>query len=79
MKLEQFILLGHSFGGFLATSYAISHPDRVKHLILADPWGFPERKKDHERKIPLWAKPILYTLEWLNPLAGVRAAGPLGM
>lgn len=28
MKLENFILLGHSMGGFLAASYAIKHPDR---------------------------------------------------
>lgn len=28
MKLENMILLGHSMGGFLAASYAISYPNR---------------------------------------------------
>jgi len=28
IKLEKFILLGHSFGGYLATAYSIQHPER---------------------------------------------------
>lgn len=28
MKIKNMILLGHSMGGFLATSYTISYPDR---------------------------------------------------
>ncbi|XP_047741669.1 1-acylglycerol-3-phosphate O-acyltransferase ABHD5-like [Hyalella azteca] len=28
MGLDKFILLGHSFGGFLAASYAIKYPER---------------------------------------------------
>ncbi|CAH1105241.1 unnamed protein product [Psylliodes chrysocephalus] len=79
MKLEKFILLGHSFGGYLATSYAINYPDRVKHLILADPWGFQERPPKLE--VPLWFKfmsVVIYPFTWFNPLASVRAAGPIG-
>ncbi|XP_065166576.1 (Lyso)-N-acylphosphatidylethanolamine lipase isoform X3 [Atheta coriaria] len=79
MKLEKFVLLGHSMGGFLAASYAISHPERVKHLVLADPWGFPERSPEPaKRDTPLWIKALVYTLQPLNPLWAVRAAGPLG-
>jgi pimeloyl-ACP methyl ester carboxylesterase len=43
MNLEEFILLGHSLGGFLCASYALRYPQRVKHLILADPWGMTQR------------------------------------
>lgn len=28
VKLEKFILLGHSFGGYLATAYSIKHPEK---------------------------------------------------
>lgn len=28
LKLDKFILLGHSFGGYLATAYSIQHPER---------------------------------------------------
>jgi abhydrolase domain-containing protein 4 len=50
MGLEKVVLLGHSFGGYLSSAYAIKFPDRVEHLILADPWGFPERPEDVSQK-----------------------------
>lgn len=31
MKIDNMILLGHSMGGFLAASYAITYPDRYKN------------------------------------------------
>lgn len=79
MNIKQMILLGHSMGGFLASSYALSYPDRVKHLILADPWGFPERPSETSNKsLPLWVRAIAYALTPLNPLWALRAAGPFG-
>lgn len=81
MQLDNFVLLGHSMGGFLAASYAIRYPERVKHLILADPWGFPERPTDVVNKshAPLWLKAIGYMIQPLNPLWAVRVAGPFGI
>lgn len=80
MQLEKFVLLGHSMGGFLAASYTIQYPERVKHLILADPWGFPERPSDVATKtnVPFWVKAIAFIVQPLNPLWAVRVAGPFG-
>lgn len=35
MQIPKMIILAHSFGGFLATSYSMKHPEKVEHLILA--------------------------------------------
>jgi len=51
---------------------------RVKNLILADPWGFPERDPDRARKLPLWVKGVITVMRPFNPLALVRATGPFG-
>jgi pimeloyl-ACP methyl ester carboxylesterase len=40
------VLLGHSFGGYLSAAYALKYPENVQHLILADPWGLPEKPVD---------------------------------
>lgn len=80
LGLNRFILLGHSLGGFVSCSYALQYPHRVKHLILVDPWGFPEKPPDDEAQmsIPGWVKVLGAVLSPFNPLAGLRAAGPLG-
>jgi long-chain acyl-CoA synthetase len=31
---NKFLLVGHSFGGAIATEYAIAHPENISHLIL---------------------------------------------
>ncbi|XP_034652007.1 (Lyso)-N-acylphosphatidylethanolamine lipase isoform X1 [Drosophila subobscura] len=80
MNINDMILLGHSMGGFIASSYALSYPERVKHLVLADPWGFPEKPTDpnNTKQIPLWVRAIARVLTPLNPLWALRAAGPFG-
>ncbi|KAM6990013.1 (Lyso)-N-acylphosphatidylethanolamine lipase [Tautogolabrus adspersus] len=89
--LENMILLGHSLGGYLATSYAIQYPSRVSHLILVDPWGYPERPNTQTQQPqsqgadvvkrpppPRWVKAIAAVVSLFNPLAVIRAAGPWG-
>lgn len=39
LGLERFVLVGHSMGGGIALAYAGKHPERVTHLLVADPIG----------------------------------------
>ncbi|XP_069796942.1 (Lyso)-N-acylphosphatidylethanolamine lipase isoform X2 [Narcine bancroftii] len=80
LGIPAMVLLGHSLGGYLAASYSIQHPERVKHLILVDPWGFPERPADQAEmwKPPVWVKALAAVLGRFNFLAVLRAAGPWG-
>ncbi len=74
------MLLGHSLGGYLAAAYALKYPQRIHHLILADPWGFPEIPSEEElsEMAPKWVRTIAGALQKFNPLAGLRFVGPLG-
>lgn len=80
LGLEKMILLGHSLGGYFATSYAIQYPERVRHLILVDPWGFEPMPAEGVKSLgcPWWVEKILAVASFFNPLAIIRVAGPLG-
>nr|XP_034835343.1 1-acylglycerol-3-phosphate O-acyltransferase ABHD5 isoform X1 [Maniola hyperantus] len=82
VKLDEFILLGHSLGGYIATSYALKYPERVRHLILVDPWGFPEKPENskiyEKHQISIWVRMVVQPLLLMNPLWALRAAGPAG-
>lgn len=50
---ERLVIMGHSFGGFLASLYAAEFPEKVKALILvapADVWRCPLRAGGFTRK-----------------------------
>ncbi|MEQ2175302.1 hypothetical protein GOODEAATRI_016702, partial [Goodea atripinnis] len=51
----------------------------VKHIILVEPWGFPEFQEtvEADRPIPVWIKALGAMFSPFNPLAGLRLVGPL--
>lgn len=52
----------------------------MSHLILADPWGFPEPPKDISTvyNVPWYIRSIFHVAKGFNPLAAFRGAGPWG-
>ena len=79
--LERFVLLGHSLGGFLSLSYSMTHPHRVRHLILDDPWGLvdPIPEEELQQKYSLFFRSIMKIASKFKPFDWIRGTGPLGM
>ncbi|XP_046843589.1 1-acylglycerol-3-phosphate O-acyltransferase ABHD5-like [Xenia sp. Carnegie-2017] len=75
LGLDKFIIIGHSFGGYLSYAYAIKHTQHVKSLILVDPWGFTEKTQDWKSNVhvPKWIKMMAAMLSPFNPYAILRS------
>ncbi|KRY36840.1 abhydrolase domain-containing protein 4 [Trichinella spiralis] len=78
MKLKNFYLLGHAFGGYLAAAYVLEYPTHVNHLLLVDPWGFAEKPDEREssNSTPMWISSITGFFNSCNPLSLIRLVGP---
>ncbi|HLO33258.1 MAG TPA: alpha/beta fold hydrolase [Anaerolineales bacterium] len=65
----RFVLVGHSYGGAIATEYALRHPDRVERLILIATAG--EFKLQPMLRLvlslPIWVLKLVepFTRKWL--------------
>lgn len=90
LGLERFVLVGHSFGGYISACYALRYPRRVEHLVLASPVGLPAQPPQDPTKpvttrVPAWAQRagIVPALRWLwsshvTLSMGLHVLGPFG-
>lgn len=83
-NLSDFILLGHSFGGYVAAKYALKHPEHVQHLILVGPAGFTSETDSKSEWITrfraTWKGAVINHLWESNftPQRIIRGLGPWG-
>lgn len=52
-QLYEFVLVGHSFGGYVASCYSLIFRQRVKQLLLISPAGITSRGEDHNRALEM--------------------------
>lgn len=79
--VDQFYLIGHGFGAYLATLYTVRYGQNIKKLILLDPWGFnakPDEGNQLSLNIPIWIKAIAYLVQSWTSFSAFRYLGPLG-
>mmetsp|Transcript_24758 Transcript_24758/g.28252 ORF Transcript_24758/g.28252 Transcript_24758/m.28252 type:complete len:342 (-) Transcript_24758:756-1781(-) len=88
LGLTDYILAGHSMGGYLSTVFALKYPKGIKQLLLLSPVGIPERPegtdiKSRVNSLP-WKRRTMFKVGialWnrnLSPFSVVRFLGRLG-
>ena len=48
MGLDKMNLIGHSFGGYICSRYAVKYPDNINKLILWSPLGCESKPENYE-------------------------------
>ena len=51
MKLDEFHLVGHSYGGYMAGLYSLAHPSVVKSCLVVSGAGFTKNKESLELRL----------------------------
>ncbi|KAF1742638.1 hypothetical protein MXB_2048 [Myxobolus squamalis] len=88
--LTRMIIIGHSFGGFITTAYALAYPQYTVKILLVDPWGFPDAREELTEVIeygqhsalstpltslPLWVRILVIFLMPFSPFTFLRLSG----
>lgn len=75
--IHGMVLLGHSFGGYVATCYAIRYPQHVDKVIVASPVAVLDRLSFTIEPKPHFGPPSWLWHLNISPFAVLRAIGPL--
>lgn len=77
--------LGHGFGGYVAFLYTSRFPNRVKHVVFVEPWGFDVDPKHYKRfrsfrpptfPVTNTTKFAAFLITYLNHFSLLRFVGP---
>ena len=86
IHLERFVLIGHSFGGYMAGCYTLAFPECVSHLVLLSPVGVKQKPPEYTFEKSLigtnwkfkafWRALTFLWLRNITPSSMLRKAGP---
>jgi len=62
MGIGRFVLAGNSMGGAISWNYAVTHPNRLKQLVLIDAAGYPKTKEKGSLGFLIASTPVLNNL-----------------
>lgn len=78
LDISSFVLVGHSFGGQVATKYAHEYSERVEKLVLVNAASIRTRRKRAREWFAGILKPV-FTLPFLRPIGDTILSNVVGL